>query len=212
MEDEEDYLSPEEIEAATRKIIPCYYAYYNATGEITAVSNTLLDNADTFLQISYEVFEQFVMGREYFKDWVVNRTKNSANEFGVEIVSKSDQAHTFRNNMFEMITSNAITDNTELTIHWDQYNKKWIFIISDYARQRIYDNEIGTKTLNFFVTYSSSFNFLIRTIEIPINQLISDKVEIPFQSDKESDISNINLSTKHVFDNYSLAIWKEHEQ
>jgi hypothetical protein len=210
MEDEEDYLSPEEIEAATRKIIPCYYAYYNATGEITAVSNTLLDNADTFLQISYEVFEQFVMGREYFKDWVVNRTKNSANEFGVEIVSKSDQAHTFRNNMFERITTNA--DDAELTVHWDQYNKKWIFIISDIARQQVYDNEIGTKTLNFFVTYSSSFNFLIRIIEIPINQLISDKVEIPFQSDKESDISNINLSTKHVFDNYSLAIWKEHEQ
>ena len=211
MEDN-DCLSPEEIEAATKKIIPCYYAYYNNTGEITAVSNTLLDNSETFLQISYEIFEQFVMGREHFKDWVVNRTKNSANEFGVEIVSKINQARTFKNNMFEMITNNKITDDTELTIHWDQYNKKWIFIISDYARQRIYDSEIGTKVLNFFITYSLSFNFLIRTIEIPIDQLISDKVEIPFQSDKELEIGKINLSTKHVFDNYSLVIWKEYEQ
>lgn len=210
MEDD-DFLSPEELAAALHIPVVCYYAYYNTTGEITAVSNSLLDNSDLFLQISYEMFEKFVMGREQFKDWVVNRTKNSSNEFGVEIVSKINQSQTFRNNMFEQINSTP-TEDTELTVHWDQYNKKWIFIISDSARQRVYDNEIGTKHLSFFVTYASSFNFLIRTIDISIGQLIADKVEIPFQSDKELKIKNINLSTKHVFDNYALVIWKEYEQ
>jgi hypothetical protein len=208
---EDDCLSPEELEAATRKIIPCYYAYYNTLGEITAVSNGLLDRSDLFLQISYEVFEQFVMCREQFKDWVVNRTKNSANEFGVEIVSKANQARTFRNNMFERIASTP-TDDSEIIVHWDQYNKKWIFVMSNSARQRVYDNEIGTKNLSFFITYASSFNFLIRSVDIQISQLVSDKVEIPFQSDKELKIENINLSTRHVFDNYALSVWKEYEQ
>jgi hypothetical protein len=210
MEDE-DFLSPEELEAACYIPIPCYYAYYNSTGEITAVSNSLLDNADSFLQISYEMFEQFVLGKEQFKDWVINRTKNSSNEFGVDLVSKINQAHTFRNNMFEQINSMP-TEDTELTVHWDQYNKKWIFIISDNARQRVYDKEIGTKHLSFFITYASSFNFLIRNIDIALDQLVADKVEIPFQSDKELEIKNIKLSTKHVFDNYALMIWKEDEQ
>lgn len=210
MEDE-DFLSPEELEAALYIPIPCYYAYYNNSGEIIAVSNSLLDSNDLFLQISYEMFEQFVMGKEQFKDWVVNRTKNSSNEFGVEIVSKINQSQTFRNNMFEQINS-VPTEDTELTVHWDQYNKKWIFIISDTARQRVYDKEIGTKHLSFFVTYASSFNFLIRTIDITLDQLIADKVEIPFQNDNELKIKNINLSTKHVFDNYALVIWKEYEQ
>ena len=210
MEDN-DFLSPEELEAALYKPVPCYYAYYNTTGEITAVSNSLLNNDDSFLQISYEMFEQFVMGKEQFKDWVVNRTRNSSNEFGVEIVNKINQSRTFKNNMFEQIKSEP-TDDTEITVHWDQYNKKWIFIMSDNARQRVYDNEIGTKHLSFFVTYSSSFNFLIRTIDIPVASLIFDKVEIPFQSDRELKNKNINLSTKHVFDNYALVIWKEYEQ
>ena len=206
----DDCLSPEELEAATKKVIPCYYAYYNEDGEITDVSNSLLDNKNTFLQISYEIFEKFVTVQERLSDWVVSRTKNSTNEAGVEIVSKLNQARTFKNNMFERINAEP-NDETEIIIHWDRYNKKWIFVMSDSARQRVYDNKIGTKNLNFFITYASSFNYLIRTIDITVDQLVHDKVEIPFQSDKELTIDNINLSTKHVFDNYALVVWKEHE-
>lgn len=207
MEDE-DFLSPAEIAEATKQIIPCYYAYYNNdTGEITDIAGCLLENKDTFLQISYEVFDRFMSGQEQFRDWIVTRTKNAANEFGVEIVSKLHQTQTFKNNMFERIIVKD-ANNTDITVHWDQYNKKWIFIMSDAARQLVYDRRVGTKKLNFFVTYESSFNFLIRTIDIPIEHLISDKVEVTFISDKEAEFGNINLSTKHVFDNYALVQWK----
>lgn len=210
MEDE-DFLTPEELEASTKKVIPFYYAYYNDDGELTDVSNSLLENKDKFLQISHEVFEQFITGKEQFSNWVVNRTKNATNEFGIELVSKINQSLTFKNNMFERINKPP-TDDTEVTVHWDQYHRTWIFVMSDAARQRVYDNEIGTKTLSFFITYASSFDLLIRTIDIQVSSLIYDKVEIPFESDKELKINNINVSTKHAFDNYALVVWKEYEQ
>lgn len=208
MKDEEDVLTPEQIAAATAKVIPEYYAYYDGTnGDILSVSNTRLDNLDNFFPISYEVYEQFVTGQEQFKDWVVNRTKNSTNEFGVEIVSRIEQTITFRNNMFEVIEENDI-DQADLVVHSDCFNKKWIFILSDTARQKVYDNKIATKNLNFFITYSKSFNFLIRTINIPLNQIMLDKVEVDFETTQELKIETIKLSTKHTFDSYKLVVWE----
>jgi hypothetical protein len=207
MEEIEDCLSPEEIEAATRKVVPTYYAYYDKLGNITAVSNQLLPDSETFIQITYEIFENFVTCREIFSDWVVNKTKNSSNEFGVELVRRSQQASTFKNNMFEIIQDMPTAD-TEVTVHWDGYYKRWIFVLSDEARQRIYDNEIGSKVLTFYVVYEHLFDFLIRTIEIPITNLIADKVIIPFEYAIESEYNKINISTKSVFSSYGISIWR----
>lgn len=207
MEEIEDCLSPEEIEAATRKIVPSYYAYYDNAGNITAVSNELLTEHEHFIQITYEIFENFVTCREIFGDWVVNKTKNSSNELGVELVLRSQQASTFKNNMFEII-QNTPEEETEVVIHWDGYYKRWIFIITDAARQRIYDNEIGSKVLTFYVTYNHAFEFLIRTIEIPIENLISDKVIVPFEHTSEEEYNNIGISTKSVFRSYGISVWR----
>ena len=207
MEDE-DFLSPAEIEAATRKIIPCYYVYYTDAGDITSVSNSLLASTDKFLQISNEIFEQFVTGREQFKDWVVNRTKNAANELGVEIVPRLQQATTFRNNMFEWVRAEP-TDNTEVFVHWDWFNKKWLFYISSDARERVYNSEIGSKNLTFYVTHEQNFEHLLRTIEISVHDLLRGNIEISFIHNLEHNIDKINLSTKNVFASYGLKIWRE---
>jgi len=207
MEETEDCLSPEEIEAATRRVVPNYYAYYDKAGNITSVSNQLLEDQDTFIQITYEIFENFVTCREIFSNWVVNKTKNSSNDFGVELVLRSQQALTFKNNMFEIIQDSSI-ENLEVTVHWDGYYKRWIFVLSDEARQRIYDNEVGSKVLTFYITYEHAFDFLIRTIEIQIENLITDKVIIPFEHAIEEEYDKISISTKSVFRSYGISSWR----
>lgn len=207
MEEYEDCLSPEEIEAATRKVVTTYYAYYDKVGNITAVSNQLLEEHDTFIQITYEIFENFVTCREIFSNWVVNKTKNSSNDFGVELVLRSQQSATFKNNMFEIIQE-IPDEDPEVTVHWDGYYKRWIFVLSDKARQRIYDNEIGSKVVTFYIAYEHSFDFLIRTIEIQIESLIADKVIIPFAHKIEEEYSKINVSTRSVFGSYNISIWR----
>jgi hypothetical protein len=207
MKEIEDRLSPAEIEAATREVISIYYAFYDNQGNITAVSNEIIAGHEHFIQISYEIFENFVTCREIFSNWVVNKTKNSSNELGVELVQRSLQASTFKNNMFEII-QDMPTEDTEVTVHWDGYYKCWIFLISDEARQQIYDNKIGSKVLTFYVVYEHLFDFLIRTIEIPIGNLIADKVIIPFEHAVEEKYNKINISTKSVFGSYGISIWR----
>lgn len=207
MEEIEDRLSPEEIAAATKKPTATYYAYYDKLGNIVSVSNDILESQDNFIQITFDVFENFVTGRELFSNWVVNKTKNSSNDLGVELVLRSQQSKTFKNNMFEIIRNPRHEDN-EVIVHWDGYYKQWIFEITDDARQRIYDNEIGTKLLTFYVVYEHSFEFLVRTIEIPINKLIYDKILIPFEHAIEEDFNKISISTKSVFRSYGISVWR----
>jgi hypothetical protein len=206
MEENEDCLSPEEIEAATRKVVPNYYVCYDSNGNITSVTNTL--PTDSYLQIPYAIFEKFVMGKELFSDWVINKTKTSANETGIELVPRSQQAITFRNNMLEWIRDEPTTD-TEVFVHWDWFNKKWLFYISPDAKARVYNSEIGSKTLIFYISYEHNFEQLLRIIEISVYDLLRSNVEIPFIYDLESNIDGINLSTKCVFKSYGLTIWRE---
>ena len=213
MEDIDDGLSPEDlVNIARLSIKPVYRAYFNLdSGDILAVSNEIRDEYDHGIIIPYEQFESFVIGREQLKDWAVIKTKTLDNEYGVELVQKEFQGHTFRNNMFEWIVDEP-TDQTELTVHWDQGNQQWIFIITDDARQRFYDGKIATKIVKFFITLENDFDFLIRTIDIELSSLISDKVTVPFESNLESHIDQISISSKTVFDSYGLKVWKDNTQ
>lgn len=207
MKKTKDCLSPEEIEAATRKVVPAYYICYDVAGNITSATN-MLPTEGSYLQVSYSIFEKFATGAELFTNWVVSKTGNSSNNDGVDVVPKAQQSITFRNNMFEWVKEEP-DSNTEVTIHWDQHNKKWLMYVSPEAKNKIYNAGIGSKTLVFYVTAESRFDQLIRIIEININELLTGHVEIPFVYDIERNIDNINLATKSVFKTYGLKIWRE---
>jgi len=207
MNETEDCLSQEEIDAATRKFVPNYYICYDDDGNITSATN-MLPSAGNYLQVSYAVFEKFATGAELFANWIVCKTGNSANVAGVDIVQKSQQAITFRNNMFEWIKEEPDSD-TEVSVHWDWFNKKWIFYASPEAGKKIYNSEIGSKTLVFYISHENRFDHLLRIIEINTNDLLNGHAEVPFIYDVEYDIDGINLSTKCVFKSYGLKIWRE---
>ena len=207
MKEIEDCLSPEELEAATRKITPTYYICYDASGSITSATN-MLPQAGDYLRVPYEIFEKFATCRELFTDWVINKTKNSANDAGVELVPKIQQSITFRNNMFEYIT-NEPSENTDIFIHWDWFNKKWLFYMSADARATVYNQQVGSELLTFYVSYKTNFEHLLRIIEINVHELLHKNIEIPFIHNTELEIDCINLSTRSVFKSYGLKIWRE---
>jgi hypothetical protein len=205
----EDGLSAEDLANIARlSFNPIYRVYFNLeSGEILALSNEDRPEYDHSIIISYEQYEAFVTGRENFKDWLILNTKNLNNIYGVELVQRVFQGHTFKNNMFEWIIDPP-TKSTDLVVHWDEYNKHWIFIISDSVRQRFYDGKITTPVVKFFITLQNDFDFLIRTIEIELTSLIADKVIVPFESNLESQLDRISISSRTVFDSYGLKIWK----
>jgi hypothetical protein len=111
--------------------------------------------------------------------------------------------YAFKNNVFEWI-SDTPTADTELVVSWS--NTSWTFSISDECRLRIKEN-ITIETIPFFVMLSNDFDFLIRTIFINMQDLIAfDKIEKPFESRIEQDITKISIASKIVFQSYGLKI------
>lgn len=209
MPEHEDGLSPEDLANIARlSVRPTYRIYFNLeTGELLAASNEVRSEYDYSLTVQYDQYESFVSGNEEFKNWSAVKTKTFDNEYGVELVRKEFQGHTFRNNMFEWIVDPP-TKTTELIVHWDELNNQWIFMISNGARQRYYDKQIATKIIKFFITLENDFDFLIKTIDIELHDLLSDKVIVPFTTTLESQIDKISISSKTVFDSYGLKVWK----
>jgi hypothetical protein len=205
----EDGLSPADLANIARlSVKPVYRIYFNLeTGELLAASNEVRPEYDYSLTVQYEQYEAFVSGREEFKNWSAVKTKTFDNEYGVELVQKEFQGHTFRNNMFEWIIDPPTT-STELIVHWDEFNNQWIFMMSNGARQKVYDKKIITKIIKFFITLENDFDFLIKTIDIELHNLLSDKVVVPFTTTLETQIDKISISSKTVFDSYGLKVWK----
>jgi hypothetical protein len=172
------------------------------------MSNEIRPEYDNFITISFDQYDALASGREEFKNWTVIKTQNPGNEYGVELVQKEFQGHTFKNNMFEWIVD-APSELTELVVHWDEFNKQWIFIISDLARQKIYDGKIATPKVKFFITLKNDLDFLIKTIDIELTSLVTDKVIIPFTTMLETQIDRISISSKTVFESYGLKVWKD---
>jgi hypothetical protein len=191
---------------------PTFYLYYDmTTGNLLALTNEKQTGYDYELIVPYEIYDKFVSGREQFKDWVVVRTKNPDVASGMEIVPRNEQEIYFKNNVFEWIKDKP-TEDTELSIHWAEFEKMWIFLISDSARQRLYDKEITKYEIVFFVTLESDFDFLVRTIKFNISDLILDKVCIPFEKSLEYKIDKISISTRAIFSSYGLSVWKDEEK
>ena len=187
------------------------YAYFDiSTGNLLAFSNELRSEYEYKLEVSRELYHQFVSGIEKFSDWVVCRTKNVDYEF--ELVQKENQSILFKNNLFKKIL-NIPNIDTELTIHWDAFNKVWIVIITDEFRQHIYDKHeisgIRYKDVEFYITLANEPNMLIQKIIIDIENLIQDKTVIPFVSEYESDIKKINIFIKNPFFSYGIREWKQ---
>jgi hypothetical protein len=187
------------------------YAYFDiTTGNLLAFSNELRTEYEYKIEVTPEQYHLFVSGVEKFADWVVCKTKNIDYEF--ELVQKQRQHILFKNNLFVKITNNSEII-PELTIHWDVANSIWVFIITDEFRQRIYDeNQVSSiryREMEFYITAVNEPNLLIQNIKIKIEQLIRDKVVIPFVSQHESDIKKIDIFIKDPFFSYRIQEWKQ---
>jgi len=61
--------------------------------------------------------------------------------------------------------------------------------------------------LIFFVTIASDFDFLVRTISVDMQTLLSStNFEVPFESTIEHQIDKISITSKLVFKSYRLQI------
>jgi hypothetical protein len=184
-----------------------HYVYYDKkSGHIHSIGNEEDKRYEHGIRTTFEEVENFLNLKWKFKDYVVGYKNQQDGTSILSIVPSTDQGFAFKNNVFEWITET--NEDTECTVTWNSLKKEWQFSLSDEFK--LQSDKVLTPKLVFFVTLETDFDFLIRTIFIDTQDLISSKyLPIPFISVVENKIDKISISSKLVFQTYKLRIVNE---
>lgn len=210
MEQIEEYIDDDEIEYLTEAEIATamavsnfasiYYVYFNTSGDILCITNEKdINKTDSFLEIEYSRVEKFLSGNELIKNYKIVLSDDTTHA-----LVKKTQELSYITNIFQII--DAPTSTALLVVTWDKIMKQWVFKIDTEYKKQLKSLGLSSRLL-FFVTLDSNINFLIRSIEIDLKELVgTSSIAIPFVSDAETSIESITLSTRRFFDSYGLLL------
>ena len=177
------------------------YVYYDKkTGSILAISPKD-DSYECGIKVPFDEVYDFLSRKSSVDDFMVGYRKDSSGKTKLGLITKTSAGYAFKNNIFEWINTPA--KNQECIVTWDKPAQCWEFNISEKAALA-YQN-LTSQKLVFFVTLEHDFDFLIRTIFIPLDSLLtSKKITIPFTSAIENKIDKISISSRIIFKSYGL--------
>lgn len=173
-----------------------WYVYYDTDYNITAVTNEIKSSGEYFKVDEKQVIE-FIQGTSNIADYKVS--VSNLNVFSINKKFIFLDKLLYKN--FVVIPFVNHDQNLDLTI--DRTSTKWVFKLSYQLRNQIPETQYNT-LLHFYIANKSNLNFLYRTIQIPIEDLINSDQEIDFITDYETDITNLCMVTKNYFDNIGV--------
>jgi hypothetical protein len=180
-----------------------YVHFDKKSGKILAVGREPEPNFEHAIRVAFEDVEGFLNHRWQFRDYLVGYKRNNDGTSNLGIVQATEQGYGFKHNIFEWISETD--EKVECQITWNGPRNRWEFEID--KRVRNYYDVIVAPKLVFFVTLEDDFDFLIRTIFVELNDLITtDIISIPFTHSIEKKIDKISISSKLIFKSYGLRI------
>jgi len=198
--------------AKRQKILPIdysikeeYRAYFDPiTEKVIAVTNVPHHEFKHYAVIDDEEFKNFNNGLIKFEDWVIDRSVTPSGEVESRIYTKSVRSEFQFGNRSLIWVSRRVDKNTELLVTWNK--DSWSFHITPAGRDLLADS-LYDRTMVFFATLETDFDFLIRTFYIRVHDLLRKNViTFPFESKLETNIHSIAITSKKLFNNYGLII------
>jgi len=139
-----------------------------------------------------------------FEDCVIDRFVTPSGQVESKILTKSVSSEFQFDNRSLVWVNRKVDKNTELLITWTK--DAWSFHITDAGRAVLTDS-LYDRTMVFFATLETDFDFLIRTFYIRVHDLLREDVMIfPFESKLETNVHSIAITSKKLFNNYGLKI------
>jgi hypothetical protein len=180
---------------------PNYYIYYNpSTGTIHSVTTNPPTSNDTVLKIDADVYANLVSGKWHFEDYYVGK------RLSVPTLKKIVTEYVKKKRLHWV----EIKDKSEVIVEWDVGNKRWNFSLDSVCKDFIISNSTDELfDIVFFIVKESDQNQIIRTIQVPVEELINtDKVSVEFENKIEFDIADVNISATSInnFESYGLII------
>ena len=189
---------------------PKFYAHYDvASNQILSINNHRDAEYTHAVEITFEQYDNLVSGKERFFDYYIGTVINLDGIPVQSLISKKiNAAQNFKIGELVWLSEGGCED---ITVHWDEYNNKWIFVITDELRQMFYDNKLLSTGISFFIVLNKDPNFLLRTISIGFQKLCADKVEIPFETLHEKTIESVGIASDVTGLRCGLQLWRIHE-
>lgn len=203
MEDDLIIFSTEELaQAFSLSNLSNYYVYYDKkTGNILSVTNERNDKLEYFVEVEKTLADPFLNGEQNFTDYCVVYDDN----IGLTIIPKEDEYFIRRTNIFEIIKPTSDLTKVEFVVEWDMPRWGWNFYLTAKAKDRLKDEGLSQRVA-IFITDASDLNILIRTIYLDTSVLLyKERIYQPFVSEKEYDLTKLNITTKLVFETYGLT-------
>jgi len=184
-----------------------YFAYFDPeTLRITCVTNDTEPREKFFVEMSKEDYTHIGIGKKHAHEYKINQHVNFDGTVEYSLMTqKLFDEYTVKSKYLEHI-KNAVNEGTELNVCCNLIDQQWEFSITDLGR-KVLSGSMYDNTLIFFLVLESNFDFLIRTFQIRIHDLLkSDKISYNFENNKEYSIDNIAIVTKKMFTKYGLKI------
>jgi hypothetical protein len=184
-----------DIEAKSRAV------FFTDDGVITKISSLSEKEANlNFAWFALKDVLPFLDGVYKFSDYIVTKTKNPLIH---EIKKKSVD---FKQRSADRLIHKISTCNdSEIVIKLDNTSIKIMAsdgVLNEFDVNVNNDVKIsGYETHIFYVTLKDNPDFVLQTIEVPFNKLLSGEV---IETECVKETSSVSLYTKRVFNSYSL--------
>lgn len=162
-----------------------YIYYKNDTKEIVSISNALKENGLSFVEVEYELIEDFIKGTRNFALYALDDNLN--------IVEKAPSVPAFdtKNKIYKIQS----LENADIIV---TYAKDWNFRFSNHYQQKIQDNKLKINPfLHFSITEKNNPNKLVRYLQIDSSQLMDDGYSIEFKYRIENSIDKVSIWALH---------------
>lgn len=195
------------VQTLNSNLPPCYVYYIKRTGEILSVSNEKVEGYEYELEVSYDDAKGFFSRELQIIDYLVGYKRSADDTTELSIIPKVDEEYAFRNNVYEWIAPSSTS--TDVEVEWHLVDRAWYFRVNTQVKE-LHSYSTLPRNLTFFVTLETDFDFLIRTINVDMQELlVREKIKVPFVSSFEEDITKISIGSRLVFKSYSLKVTHE---
>jgi len=201
-------MSDETVLFQPPKVSNSHYVYFKEdTGEIVAVSNTVLERDDvSFVAVTYEEVEDLLLGKETFDSRRI--------EFDTKTKSYVLNKHSLEEDLYNvnnLIYKIKPSKDAEIQVIQDLKNTCWKFLVSPELRSKMLQDKVNLRaSLAFSITEKENPNILYRTLQFSFNDLVRQGHVIKdFKEDYEFQGAPVSVYTIKRFESYSYEVINE---
>jgi hypothetical protein len=183
------------------------YVYYDSeTGKIEKIGGKSDPGKFSYITVDHKIVDPILKGEKSLEDFVVDydMTKQKLSVKEIKTPETEDERSLIT---FKQIPKKQKTRKIDVLIQQDIKNKTWMIELSDNIKENLRKESVYIRSNLFFsITKKDDPNILYRTINVPIGELVKDKIFVSFETNEELDSAGLSVYTSKYFEIYKHEV------